>query len=74
MGKQRQNWTVEEKLEIVLAVLSQRRSVAEISCQRGMNENQIDRWKEQFLVASRQGLNGAKAKRRISDWTRRMAN
>ena len=48
MGKQHQSWTVEEKLGIVLAVLSERQSVAEVS-------------REQFLAAGRQGLNGAKA-------------
>ncbi len=56
MGKQRQRWTVEEKLGIVLAVLSERPSVAEVARQRGVNENQIYRWKEQFLAAGRQGL------------------
>ena len=61
MGKQRQRWTVEEKLGIVLAVLSERPSVAEVARQHGVNENQIYRWKEQFLAAGRQGLNGAKA-------------
>lgn len=61
MGKQRRNWSVEEKLGIVLAVLSGRQSVAEISRQWGVNENQIYRWKEQFLEAGRQGLNGVKA-------------
>lgn len=35
--------------------------MAEVSRQHGLNENQIDRWKEQFLGAGRQGLNGAKA-------------
>jgi len=61
MGKQRRNWSVEEKLAIVLMVLSGRQSVAEISRQRGVNENPIDRWKEQFLEGGRQGLNGARA-------------
>jgi transposase-like protein len=61
MGKQRQSWSIEEKVGIVLAVLSERQSVAEVSRQHGVNENQIYRWKEQFLVAGRQGLNGAKA-------------
>ncbi|MDG4554645.1 MAG: transposase [Candidatus Competibacter sp.] len=62
MGKQRKSWSVEEKLAIVLAVLSGRQSVAEISRQRGVNENQIYRWKEQFLEAGRQGLNGARTR------------
>ncbi len=41
MGKQRQSWSVEEKLAIVLAVLSEHQSVAEVSRQRGVNENQM---------------------------------
>ncbi len=61
MGKQRKSWSVEEKLAIMLAVLSERQSVAEIARQHGVNENQVYRWKEQFLAAGRQGLNGAKA-------------
>jgi hypothetical protein len=35
MGKQRQSWSVEEKLAIVLAVLSERQSVAEVSAANG---------------------------------------
>ncbi len=61
MGKQRRNWSLEEKLGIVPAVLNGCQSVVEISRQRGVNENQIDRWKEQFLEGGRQGLNGAQA-------------
>ena len=34
--------------------------MAEISRQWGVNENQVYRWKEQFLEAGRQGLNGTK--------------
>lgn len=60
MGKQRQSWSVEEKLATVLAVLSERQSVAEVARQRGVNKNQVYRWKERFLEAGRQGLNGAK--------------
>jgi len=61
MGKQYRSWSVEEKLAIVLAVLSERPSVAEIARQHGVNENQLYRWKEQFLAGGRQGLNGTKA-------------
>lgn len=60
MGKQRKNWSVEEKLATVLTVLSGRQSVAEIARQRGVNEDQIYRWKEQFLESGRHRLNGAK--------------
>lgn len=61
MGKQRRSWSVEEKLATVLAVLSERQSVAEVARQRGVNENQVYRWKEQFLTGGCQGLNGVKA-------------
>ncbi len=61
MGKQRQSWSVEEKLATVLAVLNGRQSVAEVARRRGVNENQVYRWKEHFLDAGRQGLNGARA-------------
>ena len=61
MGKQRKSWSVEQKLSIVLSALSSHQSVAEISRQHGVNENQIYRWKEQFLASGRQGLSGAKA-------------
>jgi putative transposase len=70
MGQQRQSWSVEEKLGIVLAVLSKRQSVAEVARQRGVNENQIYRWKEQFLAAGRYGLNGVKAPTVACAWCR----
>lgn len=50
MGQQRKSWNVEEKLATVLAVLREGRSVAEIARQRGVNENQVYRWKEEFLA------------------------
>ena len=61
MGKQRKSWSVEQKLTIVLSALSDRQSVAELARQQGVNENQIYRWREQFLESGRQGLMGAKA-------------
>ena len=61
MSKQRQSWSVEEKLATVLAVLSERQSVAEVARQRGVNENQVYRWKARFLEGGCQGLNGAKS-------------
>lgn len=60
MGKQRKSWSVEQKLTIVLAALSGQQSIAELSRQYGVNENQIYRWRDQFLDAGRHGLNGAK--------------
>ena len=42
MGKQRQSWSVEEKLAIVLAVLGERQSVAEVGHQPGLfNASQL---------------------------------
>ena len=61
MGKQRKSWSVEQKLAIVLAALSGQQRIAELSREHGVNENQIYRWREQFLEAGRQGLNGGKA-------------
>lgn len=61
MGKQRKSWSVEQKLTIVLAALSGRQSVSEIARHHGVNENQVYRWKEQFLASGRQGLAGSKA-------------
>lgn len=61
MGKQRKSWSAEQKLSMVLAALGERQSVAEIARQNGVNENQLYRWKEQFLEGGRHTLNGAKA-------------
>ena len=61
MGKQRRSRSAEEKLATALAVLSERQSVAEVARQRGVNENQVYRWKERFLEGGCQGLNGAKS-------------
>lgn len=61
MGKQCRNWSVEEKLAIVLAVLSEHQSGAAVARQQGVNENQVYRWKEQFLAGGCQGLSGVKA-------------
>jgi transposase-like protein len=61
MGKQRQSWSIEEKLGIVLAVLSERQSVAEVSRQHG-GERESDLSVERAISSGgRQGLNGAKA-------------
>ena len=58
MGKQRKSWSVEQKLTIVLSALSERQSIAELSRRHGVNENQIYRWKDQFLAGGRHGLSG----------------
>ena len=53
IGKQRKSWSVDQRLTIVLSVLSERQSIAELSRQHGVSENQIYRWKEQFLASGR---------------------
>lgn len=61
MGKQRRPWSAEQKLTIVLAALSPEQSVAELARHHGVNENQIYRWKDQFLEGGKKSLTGAKA-------------
>jgi putative transposase len=61
MGKQRNSWTGEPKLAVVLATLREEDSIAELSRRHGVNDNQIYRWKAQFLDGGRQALNGGKA-------------
>jgi transposase len=61
MGKQRKTWTVEQKLTLILAALRDERSVAALACQYGVSEQQIYRWKAQFLEGGREALGGAKA-------------
>lgn len=56
--------TVETKLKIVLSVLSGESSNAEAARRHGVSETSIGKWKEQFLLAGRQGLeNGQKSVR-----------
>ena len=63
MGKQRKQWTEEQKLTIVLAELRDELSIAELSRQHGVNDNVIYKWKAQFLEGGRQALGSAKSKR-----------
>ena len=44
---------MEQKRTIVLAALSGQQRIAELSREHGVNENQIYRWREQFLEAGR---------------------
>lgn len=74
MGQQRRSWSVEEKRAIVLAVLSEGRSVEEVARQQGVNENQVYRSKEPFL----EGVCLPRVKRReepnqpTNSWKRRI--
>lgn len=56
---------VDVKLKIVLSVLSGETSQAEAARRHGISETSIGKWKEQFLVGGREGLEqGAGAAKR----------
>lgn len=59
MGKQRQSWSAETKLLIVLSALQQDTSIAELSREYGVHENVIHRWKSQFLEHGKQAFQQA---------------
>ena len=47
---------VDVKLKIVLSVLSGESSIAEAARRHGISETSIGKWKEQFVLGGRQGL------------------
>lgn len=49
MGKQRKVWSAEQKLTIVLSVLKEPQSLAELCRQYGVAESLVHKWKGQFL-------------------------
>jgi transposase len=49
MGKQKKVWSAEQKLAIVLIVLKEQATVAEISRQYGVADSLVHKWKAQFL-------------------------
>jgi transposase-like protein len=61
MGKQRKAWTIAQQLTIILATLREEQSIAALARQYGLSEQQIYRWKAQFLDGGHQALGGAKA-------------
>ena len=63
MGKQRKQWTAEQKLTIVLAAIRDDQSIAELSRQYGVGDNLIYKWKAPFLEGGRQALGNATSKR-----------
>ena len=63
MGKQRKQWSEEQKRTIVLAALRDDQRIAELSRQYGVNDNLLHQWKAQCLAGGRQALGRAKAKR-----------
>jgi transposase-like protein len=54
MGKQRQVWTVAQKLTLILAALRDEHSVAQLARQYGIGEQHIYRWKAPCLDGGRQ--------------------
>jgi transposase len=61
MGKQRKMWAVEQKLRLILAALREEDSVAALARQHGISEQQLYRWKAQFLEGGSQALGRPKA-------------
>jgi len=49
MGKQKKVWSAEQKLSIVLSVLKEQVTIAEVSRQYGVAESLIHKWKAHFL-------------------------
>jgi len=47
---------VDVKLKIVLSVLSGETSMAEAARRHGISETSVGKWKEQFLLGGREGL------------------
>ncbi len=62
MGKQKKTWSAEQKLTIVLTVLKEQVSVAELSRQYGMHESLIHKWKAQFLEHGKQAFRHGNSK------------
>ena len=63
MGKQRKQWTAEQKLTIVLAALRDDQRIADLSRQYGVGDNLIYNWKAQVLEGGRQALGNVKSQR-----------
>jgi transposase len=70
---------VEQKLEIVLSVLSREVSVADAARRHGVSDTSVANWRDQFVAAGRAGLEAggtrgpssreAELERRISELT-----
>lgn len=52
----KRNWTVEEKLAIVLEGLKGKRSVADICLEHEFSQALYYRWRDKFLEAGKKGL------------------
>jgi transposase len=56
MGQSR--WSVEQKLEIVLAVLRGQEPMRQLCRRHGVSETAVYRWRDQFVEGGRAGLSG----------------
>jgi transposase-like protein len=52
----RRNWTVDEKLAIVVEGLKEKRSVSDICREHRISQTLYYRWRDKFLVAGKKGL------------------
>ena len=57
----RKRWTVEQKLEVVLAVLRGQEPISQICRRERVSETAVYRWRDQFVEGGRGGLSGAKS-------------
>ena len=53
---QRRNWSVDEKLVIVLEGFKEKRAVAEICQEHQISQSLYYRWRDKFLEAGKKGL------------------
>ena len=53
---QRRNWSVDEKLAIVLEGLKEKKAVAEICQEHQISQSLYYRWRDKFLEAGKKGL------------------
>jgi transposase-like protein len=53
-------WSIDEKVEIVLAVIRGQEPMSRICKHHGVSETAVYRWREQFLEGGRAGLSGGR--------------
>ena len=60
----RSKWSVEEKLQIVMAGLKSHVEITELCRQHGISAPLFYRWKRQFLEGAKEGLRGKDSNQR----------
>jgi transposase-like protein len=70
--KQYRSWTVEQKLEIVLAGLRGDRSVAEVCREHEISENLYYTWREKLLEGGSERLSGKEANAELAELRKRV--